>query len=136
MDGGSDLSRNMNDLETYHRDDRWWRIAVSESARLLVRRGIEIVLGLLHGIWLMQRLLRLLLVLLLQTANTTLRTAETSWCAIRCADLPCDLPVTLQQTLSQLNFFFLVVRIVRNSTISKGRFKRNFRINGNKITFE
>jgi len=84
----------------YHRHYRWWRIAVPQGARLLIGRGIKIVLGLLHGIWLMQRLLRLLLMLLLQTAYASLRTAETSWCAIRRANLPCDLSVTLQQTLS------------------------------------
>lgn len=84
-----------NQHETHHRDDRWWWVSVSQGARLLVRRRVEIVLGLLHGIGLMQRLLRLLLVLLLQATDTSLWTAKTSWCAVRRADLPCDLSVTL-----------------------------------------
>jgi len=65
---------------------------------LLVRRGVEIVLGLLHGVRLMQRLLCLLLMLLLQAANTGLRTAKTGRCAIRGADLPCNLPIALRNT--------------------------------------
>jgi len=84
--------------ETHHRDDRWWRVAVPQSARLLVRRGVEIVLSLLHGVLLMQRLLRLLLMLLLQAANAGLRTAKTGRCAVRGADLPCNLPIALRNT--------------------------------------
>lgn len=84
--------------ETYHRDDRRRRISVPQGASLLIRRGIQAVLGLLHGICLMDRLLGLLLrllLVLLQPAYTSLWTAQACRCAVRCADLPGDLSITL-----------------------------------------
>lgn len=61
-----------------HRNDRRRRISVSKGPGLLVRRRIQIVLGLLHGIRLMERLLRLLLrllLMLLESAYASLGTA-------------------------------------------------------------
>lgn len=84
-------------LSTHHGDNRWCRIPVPNCSGLLYNRGRKTVLDLLHGVNVEGLLLRmLLLLLLLQTADSCLRTAQSNRWGIWCADLARDLSVTLQ----------------------------------------